>query len=256
MRRRRRGSVVLKSAREIELLRTANQHVAEILETLCQAARPGVSTWELDEMARAHMARRAGVSSAFLGYYGYPATVCTSVNDVIVHGIPRKDVVLVDGDIIGIDFGVSYAGYVGDSARTVGVGRVSPAAEALIQTTRECLERAITCCEAPTRLSEIGRTVQDLAEGRGYSVVRDFVGHGIGQQMHEEPQVLNYYTGPQIRMAPGLVIAIEPMLNIGAPTVRVCTDGWTAVTADGALSAHFEHSVAITENGPIVLSAL
>jgi methionyl aminopeptidase len=253
--KRSRREVVLKSPREIEIMREANQHVAEILELMCRAVAPGVSTWDLDQIGRTEIKKR-GVTSAFLGYHGYPAVVCTSVNEEIVHGIPRKDKVLRDGDIIGIDFGVVHKGYVGDSARTVGVGTISVEAQRLIDVTRESLERAIAVCTPDHRLSDIGQTVQVFAEEHGYSVVRDFVGHGIGTQMHEDPQVPNYYDGPKPRLRPGLVIAIEPMLNVGTFEVEVLDDGWTARTRDRKLSAHFEHSVAITEDGPSVLSRL
>ena len=254
MTRGRRG-IILKSAREIELMRTANQHLAEILEKMCEAAKPGVCTLELDTLARAEINKRP-VESAFLGYGGYPAVVCTSVNEVIVHGIPRKDVILKDGDIIGIDFGVVYKGYVGDSARTLPVGEVTPGVQALVDTTALALEAAIALCTPDHRLSDIGRCVESFANPEGYGVVRDFVGHGIGTRMHEEPQVPNYFDGPKPRLRPGLVIAIEPMFNLGTHEVRVLEDDWTAVTGDGLWAAHFEHSIAVTENGPDVVSRL
>lgn len=231
----------------------ANLHSAEILQLMCEAAVPGITTWELDQLARREIARR-GVKSAFLGYLGYPAVVCISVNEQIVHGIPRKDTVLRDGDVVGIDFGVEAGGYVGDTARTIGIGEVSAQDRQLIDVTRECLERAIAVCTPEHRLSDIGRVVQAHAEEHGYGVVRDFVGHGIGTRMHEEPQVPNYYDGPKPRLRPGLVIAIEPMLNASSPKVRLLDDGWTAVTADGRKAAHFEHSVAVTAGEPLVLS--
>jgi len=236
-------------------MRTANQHLAEILEMMCDAVQPGVSTMELDVLARAEIDKRP-VESAFLGYGGYPAVVCTSVNEVIVHGIPREDVVLKDGDIIGVDFGVVYKGYVGDSARTIPVGAVEPQIQTLMDITEEALEKAIALCTPDHRLSDIGRAVENCAIPMGYGVVRDFVGHGIGTRMHEEPQVPNYFDGPKPRLRPGLVIAIEPMFNLGTHQVRVLEDDWTAVTADGLWAAHFEHSIAITENGPDVLSRL
>ena len=253
--KRSRREIVLKSPREIATMRVANQHVAEILEIMCAAVSPGVSTWDLDLMARAELKKR-GLRSPFLGYHGYPAVVCTSVNEEIVHGIPRKDRVLKDGDIVGIDFGVVFDGYVGDAAKTVAVGKIDAAAAKIIEVTRDALERAIRVCTAVSRLSDIGKVVQEYAEQNGFSVVRDFVGHGIGTQMHEDPQVPNYYDGPKPRLRPGLVIAIEPMLNAGTHEVQVLEDGWTAVTRDRKLSAHFEHSVAITDGDPIVLSRL
>lgn len=251
----RRGAVMLKSPREIEIMRTANQHVAEILELMCAAAQPGATTWDLDQIAREQLDKR-GLKSPFLGYYGYPATVCTSINEEIVHGIPRKDKVLEDGDVIGIDFGVVYEGYVGDAARTIPVGTIKPEHQQLIDVTKRCLDEAIAICHAGNRLSDIGRTVQGLAESYGYGVVEEFVGHGIGTRMHEDPQVPNFYRRPLPRLRVGLVIAIEPMLNMGGPDVRVLDDKWTAVTKDGSHSAHFEDSIAITENGPVVLSRL
>lgn len=247
--------VVLKSAREIELMYTANQHLAEILKLLCDAVKPGISTWELDEMAHRELKKRK-LKSPFLGYHGYPAVLCASVNEEVVHGIPRRDKILAEGDIISLDFGVTYKGYVGDSARTVPVGKISEAAQTLIDVTRECLDRAIACCTPEHRLSDIGRVVQACAESAGYGVVREFVGHGIGTAMHEEPQVPNYYDGPKPRLRVGLVIAIEPMVNMGSARVKVLEDGWTAVTYDRKWSAHFEDSIAITEQGPRVLSRI
>lgn len=252
---RGRKGIILKSKREIELLRVANLHVAEILELMAQAIEPGVSTWDLDQIARKELDKRA-VKSAFLGYHGFPGTVCASINEEIVHGIPSKKRILSEGDIIGLDFGVVANGYVGDSARTIAVGEVSPLARRLMQVTRESLELAIGVCTPAHRLSDIGKTVQSHAEAAGFSVVRDFVGHGIGAEMHEDPQVPNYYDRPRPRLKAGMVIAIEPMINEGAYDVEVLDDGWTAVTKDRKLSAHFEHSIAITDGDPIILSLL
>ncbi len=251
----RNQRVVLKSPREVNLLRQANAHVAEILAIMCEAVAPGISTWDLDQIARREIARRP-VKSAFLGYRGYPAVVCVSINEEIVHGIPRKNKIAHDGDVISIDFGVSCQGYVGDSARSIPVGEVSAQTQQLIDVTRECLDKAILVCRPENRLSDIGRVVQNHAESFGYGVVRDFVGHGIGVEMHEDPQVLNYYDGPKPRLKPGLVIAVEPMVNMGGPGVKVLSDGWTAVTQDGRWSAHFEDSIAITDGDPWVLSRL
>jgi methionyl aminopeptidase len=234
-------------------MREANVHVAEIIELMAAAVVPGATTWDLDHIARAELKRR-GLGSPFLGYHGYPAVVCTSVNEEIVHGIPSKARVLHEGDIVGIDFGAIFQGYVGDAARTIPVGKVSAETQKLLDVTRECLERAIAVCTPAFRLSDIGKAIQMHAEGNGFSVVRDFVGHGIGTHMHEDPQVPNYYDGPKPRLRPGLVIAIEPMVNAGTYEVEVLADGWTAVTRDRRFSAHFEHSVAITEDQPIVLS--
>jgi methionyl aminopeptidase len=250
-----RGSVVLKSPRELELMRVANRHVAEIIQLMIDATAPGVTTWDLDQIGRRELERRK-LKSPFLGYHGYPAVLCASVNEEIVHGIPRRDKVLNEGDIIGIDFGVIYEGYVGDSARTIPVGKASPQALKLIETAKNALDRAIEVCTPEHRLSDIGIAVQSTAEEAGLGIVREFVGHGIGTRMHEEPQVPNYYDGPKQRLRAGLVIAIEPMLNLGTHEVRVLEDGWTAVTRDGKWSAHFEDSVAITERGPVVLSRL
>lgn len=248
-----RGRVVLKSPREIELMAEASRHTAEILQLMCAMVEPGVSTWDLDALARKELKRRR-VKSPFLGYNGFPAVVCTSINNEIVHGIPSRQKILRDGDLIGIDFGVTVDGYVGDSARTVAVGTLAPKAQKLVDLTRACLDAAIAVCTPEHRLSDIGRAVQNLAEGQGYGVVRDFVGHGIGTAMHEDPQVPNYYDGPKPRLRPGLVIAIEPMINAGGPQVRMLDDAWTVVTKDGSLSAHFEDTVAITEGAPRVLS--
>jgi methionyl aminopeptidase len=247
-------SIHLKSATEIGKLREANLIVADVLDALEAAAKPGMTTWELNEVA-AQRLKHLHADSAFLGYHGYPAVLCTSVNQVVVHGIPRKDVVLKDGDILSIDFGAFKNGWCGDSARTIPIGKVSPEAEALMNATRESLDRAITQCVPGNRLYDIGAAVQSFVEPKGYSVVRQFVGHGIGKAMHEQPHVPNYgQAGTGRRLSAGLVIAIEPMVNAGGPEVVIEDDGWTAVTKDGSLSAHFEHSVAITDDGPIVLS--
>jgi methionyl aminopeptidase len=247
-------SIQLKSAAEIAKLREANLIVADVLDTLEAAAKPGMSTWELNDIADKRLKHLKG-ESAFLGYHGYPAVLCTSVNEVVVHGIPRRDVVLKSGDILSIDFGAFKDGWCGDSARTIPIGDVTPAAKTLMRITRESLERAIAVCVPGSRLGDIGWAVQSHAEAHGYSVVRQFVGHGIGHKMHEEPHVPNYgEAGKGRRLSAGLVVAIEPMVNAGGPDVLVKDDGWTAVTKDGSLSAHFEHSVAITDDGPVVLS--
>jgi methionyl aminopeptidase len=247
-------AIQLKTAAQIEKLREANLIVNDVLDLLESTAAAGMSTWELDEVAHRRLKQLKG-ESAFLGYRGYPKVLCTSVNDVIVHGIPRKDVVLKDGDILSIDFGAFKDGWCGDSARTIHIGKVSSEAAALVDATRRSLDAAIAQCVPGNRLGDIGWAVQSLVEAEGYSVVRQFVGHGIGRQMHEAPHVPNYgEAGKGSRLAAGLVVAIEPMVNLGSPEVVIEDDGWTAVTKDGSLSAHFEHSVAITENGPLVLS--
>lgn len=235
-------------------MREASLVVSDILDVLCDAVKPGMSTWDLDEIGRREIERHK-VKSAFLGYHGYPGVVCTSVNEVVVHGIPRRDVILEEGDIIAIDFGVFKHGYCGDSARTVPVGKVAPEWQKLIDVTRESLDLAIARCYPDARLGDIGSAVQTHVELNGYSVVRAFVGHGIGRAMHEDPPVANYANpGTGKRLKTGLVIAIEPMVNAGAPEVRVLDDDWTAVTQDQSMSAHFEHTIAITDDGPWVLS--
>lgn len=245
--------IVCKSPEEIGRLRAANQLVADVLRTLQSMVAPGVTPRELDEVAEARI-REAGAVPAFKGYHGYPATLCASVNEAVVHGIP-SDVALKDGDIISMDMGVLLDGYYGDSALTVGVGQVSEQASTLMTVTREALERAIAKVQIDGRVSDLGHAVQAHVEAHGFSVVREFVGHGIGTEMHEEPQIPNYGEpgrGPRLRE--GMVLAIEPMVNAGDPGVRILDDGWTAVTRDGGLSAHFEHSVAVTADGPEVLS--
>ncbi len=246
--------IYLKTADEIAKLRAVNLVVCQVLDAVEAAARPGVSTWELNQVAEQKM-KELGAVSAFLGYHGYPAVLCTSVNEVVVHGIPRRDVVLKEGDILGIDFGCFLDGFCGDSARTLAIGAVSAEARALMEATREALERGIAQCLPGNRLQDIGWAVQSHVEPLGYSVVRTFVGHGIGKAMHEDPPVPNYGSpGRGLRLKPGLVLAIEPMVNAGSAEVEVLADQWTAVTKDRRLSAHFEHSVAITEDGPAVLS--
>ena len=248
--------IYLKSKDEVEKLRNVNRIVASVLDAVEAACKPGATTWDLNEIADAKL-KAMGATSAFLGYHGYPAVLCTSVNEVVVHGIPRKDVVLKDGDIIGIDFGCFKDGFCGDSARTIAIGTVTDEAKKLMQATKESLERAIEQCKPGNRLQDIGWAVQSHVEPMGYSVVRTFVGHGIGRAMHEDPPVPNYGSpGKGLRLKPGLVLAIEPMVNAGTHEVEVLADGWTAVTKDRKLSAHFEHSVAITEEGPVVLSRL
>ncbi len=246
--------VYLKNKDEIAKMRKANLAVSAVLDACEAAIAPGVSTWDLNEIAHAKL-KELGAKSAFLGYHGFPAVLCTSVNEVVVHGIPRKDVVLKEGDIIGVDFGCYVEGFCGDSARTFAVGKVSKEARALMDATKQSLEEAIKMCVPGKRLGDIGWAVQGHVEPLGYSVVRSFVGHGIGKAMHEDPQVPNYGspdTGK--RLTAGMVLAIEPMVNAGSPEVETLEDEWTAVTKDRRLSAHFEHSIAITEDGPFVLS--
>jgi len=247
-------AVVLKTSGELELMDEANRIVHAVLEGLGGMIAPGMTTRELDRYAESEI-RKAGGVPAFLHYKGYPATLCTSINDVIVHGIPN-DRRLEDGDIIGIDCGVLYQGYYGDAARTFGVGKVSAEAARLLTVTQAALELAVEQVQPKNRLSDIGNAVQQHVEAAGFSVVREFVGHGIGTSLHEDPQVPNFGDpGRGIRLKPGMVLAIEPMVNAGGYGVRMDADGWTARTADGSLSAHFEYSVAVTERGPRVLGA-
>ncbi|HVR29612.1 MAG TPA: type I methionyl aminopeptidase [Thermoanaerobaculia bacterium] len=244
--------MVLKTIGEIELMANANAIVHRVLDDLAAMIAPGITTRELDRAAE-EIIRAAGAVPAFLDYKGYPATLCTSVDDVIVHGIPN-DEPLKEGAILGVDCGVLYKGYYGDAARTFPVGRIGETANRLLQVTREALELAVEHARPGSRLSDIGHAVESHVVDHGFSVVREFVGHGIGTSLHEDPQIPNFGKpgrGPKLR--PGMVLAIEPMVNAGGPDVRVDPDGWTARTADGSLSAHFEFSVAITESGPRVL---
>lgn len=244
---------VQKSWDELQKMHRACRIVVDTLDSLAAAAAPGVSTRELDRIARQRI-ESEGARPAFLGYRGYPATLCISVNDEVVHGIPG-DRRLEDGDIVGLDLGCVVDGFYGDAARTVAVGHVSDQARRLLRVTEEALHAGIGACHPGRRVGDIGHAVQTHAEASGYSVVREFVGHGIGTQLHEEPQVPNYGPpGRRQRLVPGMCLAIEPMVNVGGPAVRVLDDGWTAVTVDGSLSAHFELSVAVTEEGPWILS--
>jgi methionyl aminopeptidase len=244
---------VLKSAAEIDRMRRAGRVVAEMLDKCSGAARPGVTTADLDSLARSILDAR-GARSNFLNYHGFPAVICTSPNSTIVHGIPGS-YRLKDGDILSIDCGAIIEGYHGDAAVTVAVGDVSDEAAALLKTTEASLQAAIEQIRDGNRLSDIGHAVQGVAEAAGYSVVREYVGHGIGTAMHEEPQIPNYGPpGKGIKLKVGHVFAVEPMVNVGAPGTLLLDDGWTVVTADGSLSAHFEHTIALTEDGPEVLT--
>jgi methionyl aminopeptidase len=246
--------ITLKSDRELGLMRKAGGIVSRILDEMAEMVAPGISTGELDRYAEKRTLE-LGAKPAFKGYHGFPATVCISVNEEVVHGIPSLKRVLKDGDIVSLDFGVIYDGWYGDSARTLPVGRISPDAQKLIDVTRESLLKGIEQAREGNRVFDIGHAVQNYVEGFGFSVVREFVGHGIGRALHEEPQIPNY--GPKGKGLPlkvGMVIAIEPMINAGSHQVKVLGDGWTAVTMDRSLSAHFEHTVAITPNGPEILT--
>jgi methionyl aminopeptidase len=245
--------IVCKSAAEIERMRAANELVANVLAELSAMVAPGVTTADLDAAAE-KLVRAAGAEPAFKGYRGYPCTLCASVNEQVVHGIPSARA-LVEGDIISLDMGVKLNGFYGDSAVTVPVGRVSEQAAALLRVTREALDKGIEQVRLGGRVSDIGHAIQEHVEAHGFTVVREFVGHGIGAALHEEPQIANYgEPGRGPRLAEGMVLAIEPMVNVGRPAVRVLSDNWTAVTKDGSLSAHFEHTVAVTKAGPLVLT--
>jgi len=245
--------IFLKSESELELLHRANLLVHRVLGAVREAVRPGISTAELDELAE-RLIHEGGGQPAFKGYRGFPATLCTSVNDEIVHGIPSPKVVLREGDLLSVDCGAVVDGFVGDAAITLAVGEVSGEAARLMETTRRCLEDAVEQVRPGNRLGDVGAAVQARAESAGFGVVREFVGHGIGRSLHEDPQVPNYgKPGTGLQLRPGLVLAIEPMITAGSWRVRVDDDGWTARTEDGKLAAHFEYSVAVTENGPRVL---
>jgi methionyl aminopeptidase len=245
--------IVCKSAREIEKMRAANGLVADVLAQLAAMVAPGVTTAALDAEAE-RLVRAGGAEPAFKGYRGYPATLCASINEQVVHGIPSSRA-LVEGDIVSLDMGVKLNGFYGDSAVTVPVGRVSEDASRLLRVAQESLEKGIGQVRVGGRVSDIGHAIQAHVEANGFSVVREFVGHGIGASLHEEPQIANYgEPGRGPRLAEGMVFAIEPMVNLGRPAVKVLADGWTAVTRDGSLSAHFEHTVAVTTSGPLVLT--
>lgn len=235
-------------------MRAAGIIVREALELVRSLVKPGVSTLELDQAAEKHIASR-GAKPAFKGYHGFPATLCTSVNGEVVHGIPNAKRVLKAGEIVSIDCGAVINGYYGDSAITVAVGEIKPETERLLEVTKASLEAAIAVVKPGATLGDVGWAVQKVVEDAGFSVVRDFVGHGIGTRMHEDPQVPNYGTaGRGMKLREGMVIAIEPMVNVGSPDVQVLADGWTAVTVDGSMSAHFEHTVAVTATGARILT--
>ena len=247
--------IIRKSAGEIEIMREAGRISARALRLVGVAVRPGVTTQELDEIAETAI-REDGAVPAFLGYHGYPKTLCTSLNCQVVHGIPSQKVKLAEGDLISVDVGAAINGYYGDNAKSFAVGSESPLAERLLSVTEESLCAGIEACRLGNRLFDIGHSVQAVAEAGGFSVVREYVGHGIGRAMHEDPNVPNYgkaKTGPVLEV--GMVLAIEPMVNAGGMEVDSLPDGWTVVTSDSSLSAHFEHTVAVTENGPLILTA-
>lgn len=247
--------ISLKSQRELELMAEGGRIVAATLAMLRAAVRPGVSTLELDEMAEAFIRQHPGATPSFKGLYGFPGTLCTSINEEIVHGIPSRRRILRDGDMLKIDVGVRFAGLHTDSATSVGVGTVDATSQRLMDVTIEALDSGIAAARADNHVGDIGAAVQAVVERAGFSVVRDLVGHGIGEQFHEEPQVPNFGKPRRgTKLVPGLTIAIEPMVNVGGFKTRTLSDKWTIVTADGSRSAHFEHTVAITENGPRILT--
>ena len=246
--------IVLKSPREIGIMRRAGGILADVMDRLREIVKPGISTLEIDEEVEGFIAGR-GAQPAFKGYRGFPATVCISINDEVVHGIPSAHRRVKEGDIVGLDLGCVVDGYYADCAFTLPVGEILPDAQRLLQVTQESLERAIAECRADRRLSDVSHAVQAHVEASGFSVVRAFVGHGIGRALHEEPQVPNFGEpgrGPQL--TPGMVLAIEPMVTMGSWEIKILDDGWTAVTRDGSLAAHFEHTVAVTEHDPEVLT--
>jgi methionyl aminopeptidase len=247
--------IVLKSRAEIEQMRVAGRMVAEILQLLREKVTPGVTTGELDRLAESECRKRKA-KPAFKGYGGYPFTICASPNEQVVHGF-ADEMPLKEGDTLSIDFGVVYGGFYGDSAITIPVGRIDQEKSLLLQVTERSLELGIAAAVAGNRLSDISHAVQSYVEGEGFSVVREFVGHGIGRQLHEAPQIPNFGPpGQGPRLKAGMTLAIEPMINVGASGVKILDDGWTAVTIDGRPSAHFEHTVAITEEGPQILTAV
>jgi methionyl aminopeptidase len=248
-------AVILKSAREIEKMRVAGLVVRQVLDHVREQVKPGATTMDLDQAAEAKL-KELGAKAAFKGYHGFPAVLCTSINQEVVHGIPSKKRVLKEGDIVSIDCGSIVDGYYGDSAITVAVGAIDERTQRLLDATKASLEAGIRAVKPGATLGDVGAAVQEVVEAEGFSVVRDFVGHGIGTHMHEDPQIPNYgIRGKGLKLKEGMVLAIEPMVNAGKHQVEVLKDGWTAVTADGSMSAHFEHTVAVTAEGALILTA-
>jgi methionyl aminopeptidase len=247
-------AILIKSPAEIEKMRISGKALRQVHDAIAPFVKPGATTMDLENVAVRKIAELGGIA-AFKGYHGYPAALCTSVNNEVVHGMPNEKRVLNEGDIVSIDCGVIIDGFYSDAAVTYPVGKVSPETQKLLDVTLASLEAAIQQCQVGGRLFDISAAVQEICEAEGFGVVRDFVGHGIGKSMHEDPQVPNFgVAGKGPRLKAGMVLAIEPMINAGGPEVRVLKDGWTAVTVDGSYSAHFEHTVAITKDGPRVLT--
>lgn len=248
--------IVLKTTRELGLMKEACVIAAGALKAAGAAVEPGISTEEINRIAHNFIVKNGAIPT-FKGYNGYPAATCISINDEVIHGIPNKKRIIKAGDIVSIDVGATFNGYVGDNAATFAAGDISPEAQRLCDTTRESLYEGIKMAVAGGRIGDIGSTIQRYCEERGFSVVREYTGHGVGKQMHEDPSVPNFGTpGRGVRLLPGMTIAIEPMINQGGAGIRQLPDGWTIKTKDGALSAHFEHTVAITSNGPVILTQL
>ena len=248
--------IVLKTTRELSLMKEACVIAAGALKAAGEAVEPGVSTEEINRIAHDFIVKNGAIPT-FKGYNGYPAAACISINDEVIHGIPSKKRIIKAGDIVSVDVGATFNGYVGDNAATFAAGDISPEAQRLCDTTRESLYEGIKMAVAGGRLGDIGSTIQRYCEERGFSVVREFTGHGVGKQMHEDPSVPNFGTpGRGVRLLPGMTIAIEPMINMGGAGIRQLPDGWTIKTRDGSLSAHFEHTVAITSNGPVILTKI
>ena len=249
-------AIILKSPEEIAILREANQIVARTLALLAEKIEPGCTTMHLDIIAEKYC-RQCGAEPAFKGYRGFPGSLCVSLNEQVVHGIPAKKCMVRNGDLVSIDFGVRYRGYYGDAAVTLGVGEIDQKRRELLEVTRQSLYRGIEAAQVGNRINDISLAVQSHVEQHGFSVVRQFVGHGIGSQLHEAPEIPNYSKAERTpKLLPGMVLAIEPMVNMGGHEVEVLRDGWTVVTRDRRPSAHFEHSIAITEDGPLILSEL
>jgi methionyl aminopeptidase len=250
--------ITLKSAQELSLMREAGRIVAEVLAEIRQAVAPGMTTADLEAIAARIIVDKHGAVPSFKGYRGFPGMVCTSINEEIVHGIPGKRV-LEEGDIVSIDVGVIYQGYHGDAALTAGVGEIDAESQSLLDVTEESLQAGIQAARPGNWTSDISKAIQNLVESKGYSVVREYTGHGIGRRMHEDPQILNYFApkvAGRVKLRPGMTFALEPMVNVGGWQTRVLADRWTVVTADGSRSAHFEHTVAVTGNGPEILTRL